>query len=165
MEFQNFSSLQFMFVTLNTSTITTTFQNFSSLQFIKKLCFSSTCILDFKTFQVYSSYLHNGTTIFSWNISKLFKFTVHNKWKDMLDSSKGISKLFKFTVHNFNFDLYWSKNRISKLFKFTVHIEEQKKEADKQAFQNFSSLQFIFSYFFIIYPKSTDFKTFQVYSS
>ena len=119
------------------------FQNFSSLQFIYSWKFGN--------------YKYNS-------ISKLFKFIVHNTFKNEIVGFKIISKLFKFIVHMSHIFCVPCINCISKLFKFIVHAILVENSETHEKFQNFSSLQFIWikKWFF---KDCSDFKTFQVYSS
>ena len=77
-EFQNFSSLQFILLTsyaLKTLTLIS--------KLFKFTVHGSGCLLlgllavYFKTFQVYSSFIPYYNKEFKYDISKLFKFTVH----------------------------------------------------------------------------------------
>ena len=97
-------------------------------------------------------------------ISKLFKFTVHEKIIKSFLAFLCISKLFKFTVHKNGSKKIKLIFLISKLFMFTVHIRKFDFGSYEISFQNFSSLQFIFFKFFPTFWKN-NFKTFQVYSS
>ena len=143
---------------------------------------------DFKTFQVYSSFLHKQqdlrfmiiSKLFKFTvhllspsflyviiiISKLFKFTVHSSNTKRLFSNQKISKLFKFTVHNSCSVKHLAPSLISKLFKFTVHAEDLKEyalaESYFKTFQVYSSLAKENK---LLEEKGVNFKTFQVYSS
>ena len=76
---------------------------------------------NFKTFQVYSSFIYYFGFFILVQISKLFKFIVHNKIRLNKGETYYISKLFKFIVHCCNSVFISCLYTISKLFKFIVH--------------------------------------------